>query len=51
MGTEGQWLQSNRRCQFLGYNQEEARAHLSATPVNLAEDLNKDLQQVEKLMR
>ena len=33
VGTEGQWLQTNKAlCQFLGYSQEELRGlHLSAT--------------------
>ncbi|MCW0135768.1 PAS domain S-box protein [Escherichia coli] len=50
MGTEGQWLQSNKAlCQFLGYSQEELRG-LTFQQLTWPEDLNKDLQQVEKLI-
>ena len=50
VGTEGQWLQSNKAlCQFLGYSQEELRG-LTFQQLTWPEDLNKDLQQVEKLI-
>lgn len=50
VGTEGQWLQSNKAlCQFLGYSQEELRA-LTFQQLTWPEDLNKDLQHVEKLI-
>ena len=50
MGTEGQWLQTNKAlCQFLGYSQEELRG-LTFQQLTWPEDLNKDLQQVEKLI-
>ncbi len=50
VGTEGQWLQTNKAlCQFLGYSQEELRG-LTFQQLTWPEDLNKDLQQVEKLI-
>lgn len=50
VGTEGQWLQANKAlCQFLGYSQEELRA-LTFQQLTWPEDLNKDLQHVEKLV-
>lgn len=41
VGTEGQWLQSNKAlCQFLGYSQEELRG-LTFQQLTRPEDLNK----------
>lgn len=49
-GHRGQWLQTNKAlCQFLGYSQEELRG-LTFQQLTWPEDLNKDLQQVEKLI-
>ncbi|SFU05008.1 PAS domain S-box-containing protein/diguanylate cyclase (GGDEF) domain-containing protein [Kosakonia arachidis] len=51
VGTEGQWLQANKAlCQFLGYNQEELR-QMTFQQLTCPEDLNSDLEQLEKLVR
>ncbi|WES70692.1 diguanylate cyclase [Superficieibacter sp. HKU1] len=51
VGTEGQWLQVNKAlCHFLGYSQEELR-NLTFQQLTWPEDLNSDLDQLNKLVR
>lgn len=50
VGTEGQWLQTNKAlCQFLGYQQDEFRS-LTFQQLTWPEDLNKDLEQLTMLV-
>lgn len=51
VGTQGQWLQANKAlCNFLGYTQEELRL-MTFQQLTWPEDLNKDLEQLDQLIR
>ncbi|WP_437887493.1 diguanylate cyclase [Phytobacter sp. V91] len=51
VGTEGQWLQANKAlCNFLGYSQDELRL-MTFQQLTWPEDLHKDLDQLEQLVR
>ncbi len=51
VGTQGQWLQANKAlCNFLGYSQDELRL-MTFQQLTWPEDLNKDLEQLEQLVR
>ncbi len=51
VGTQGQWLQANKAlCNFLGYSQDELRL-MTFQQLTWPEDLNKDLDQLEQLVR
>ena len=51
VGLQGQWLQANKAlCNFLGYTQEELRL-MTFQQLTWPEDLNKDLEQLDLLVR
>ena len=51
VGTQGQWLQANKAlCNFLGYSQDELRL-MTFQQLTWPEDLHKDLEQLEQLVR
>lgn len=51
VGTQGQWLQVNKAlCNFLGYTQDELRL-MTFQQLTWPEDLNKDLEQLQQLIR
>ncbi|WP_053075912.1 diguanylate cyclase [Pluralibacter gergoviae] len=51
VSVEGQWLQVNKAlCQFLGYEQSELLA-TTFQQITWPEDLDKDLRQLDKLLR
>lgn len=51
VGIDGQWLQANKAlCNFLGYTQDELRL-MTFQQLTWPEDLNKDLEQLDLLVR